>query len=163
MKHCKKYNFSTTKIVVGCPTDGQTNITESYINGLFLYTNTGVNMNGIRKLSIAITALLLANLVTPLFAQSNTLDTLTSQLCNIITGVRTVIGVIALVMFLIGGILYAVGHFMPAAGNVKASMQGWAMGMILGGVVGVILVLIAPYLVSLLLSFNTTLSTLPTC
>ena len=119
-------------------------------------------MNGINRIRIAITALLLANLVAPLFAQS-TIATLTSQLCNIIIGVRTVIGVIALVMFLLGGILYAVGHFMPAAGNVKASMQGWAMGMILGGVIGVILVLVAPFLVGLLLSFNSSLSSIPAC
>jgi hypothetical protein len=118
-------------------------------------------MNGITKIRIAITALLLANLIAPLYAQ--TLTTLTSQLCNIIVGVRTVIGVIALVMFLLGGILYAVGHFMPAAGNVKASMQGWAMGMILGGVIGVILVLVAPFLVGILLSFSSSLSSVPTC
>ncbi len=121
-------------------------------------------MNGISKIRIAITALLLANLVAPLFAANNsTISTLTSELCNIIVGVRTVIGVIALVMFLLGGILYAVGHFMPSAGNVKSNMQGWAMGMILGGVVGVILVLVAPFLVGLLLSFNSKLSSVPQC
>ena len=81
-------------------------------------------------------------------------STLTSQLCGIVNDVRTVIGVIALVMFLIGGVLYAVGHFMPAAGNVKASMQGWAMGMILGAVTGVILVILAPFIIKTVLSFG---------
>lgn len=88
-------------------------------------------------------------------------ETLTSQLCGIVGGVRTVIGVIALVMFLVGGVLYAVGHFMPAAGQVKASMQGWAMGMILGGVVGVILVILAPFIVTTILNFGSGLSSLP--
>ncbi|MDE1827833.1 MAG: hypothetical protein KGH65_01595 [Candidatus Micrarchaeota archaeon] len=90
----------------------------------------------------------------------STIDVLTSQLCGIVGGVRTVIGVIALVMFLVGGVLYAVGHFMPAAGQVKASMQGWAMGMILGGVIGVILVILAPFIISTILNFGSGLSSL---
>jgi len=94
---------------------------------------------------------------------TDVVGTLTSQLCGIVNGVRTVIGVIALVMFLVGGVLYAVGHFMPAAGQVKASMQGWAMGMILGGVIGVILVILAPFIISTILSFGTDVSGLPTC
>lgn len=91
---------------------------------------------------------------------TSVVDTLTSQLCGIVNGVRTVIGVIALVMFLVGGTLYAVGHFMPAAGQIKASMQGWAMGMILGGVIGVILVILAPFIISTILNFGSGLSAL---
>ena len=91
---------------------------------------------------------------------TDVVGTLTSQLCGIVNGVRTVIGVIALVMFLVGGVLYAVGHFMPAAGQVKASMQGWAMGMILGGVIGVILVILAPFIISTILSFGSGLTAL---
>jgi len=91
---------------------------------------------------------------------TSVITTLTSQLCGIVNGVRTVIGVIALVMFLIGGVLYAVGHFMPAAGQIKASMQGWAMGMILGGVIGVVLVILAPFIISTILNFGSGLSAL---
>ncbi|MDE1869472.1 MAG: hypothetical protein KGH71_00605 [Candidatus Micrarchaeota archaeon] len=91
---------------------------------------------------------------------TSVVTTLTSQLCGIVNGVRTVIGVIALVMFLVGGTLYAVGHFMPAAGQIKASMQGWAMGMILGGVIGVVLVILAPFIISTILNFGSGLSAL---
>ncbi|MDE1762332.1 MAG: hypothetical protein KGH78_04035 [Candidatus Micrarchaeota archaeon] len=89
--------------------------------------------------------------------------TFTSELCGIVSTVRTVIGIIALVMFLIGGVLYAVGHFMPAAGNVRAGMQGWAMGMILGAVIGVILVILAPFIISTVLNFGSGLSGLGAC
>ncbi|MEM3416231.1 MAG: hypothetical protein QW719_02755, partial [Candidatus Micrarchaeaceae archaeon] len=58
---------------------------------------------------------------------------LSSQLCGIINGINTIVGTIALVMFLIGGVLYAIAHFLPTAGQVKGSLQGWAMGMIIGG------------------------------
>lgn len=101
-----------------------------------------------------------ATSTTSTVGSSSLVTTLTSQLCGIVGGVRTVIGVIALVMFLIGGVLYAVGHFMPAAGQVKASMQGWAMGMILGGVIGVILVILAPFIISTILNFGSGLSSL---
>lgn len=127
-----------------------------------------------------ITAIMLLSLMTfsaPLMAQitggtgtgsgtggtannGSVVTTITSQLCGIVNGVRTVIGVIALVMFLVGGVLYAVGHFMPAAGQIKASMQGWSMGMILGGVIGVILVILAPFIISTILNFGSGLSAL---
>ena len=95
-------------------------------------------------------------------AATGGISTLTSQLCGIVAGVRTVIGVVALVMFLIGGILYAIAHFMPAAGQIKANMQGWSMGMIFGAIVGVVLVLLAPIIINHLLAFGNGIS-MPQC
>ena len=92
-------------------------------------------------------------------AAGQQVNTLTSQLCGIVNGVRTIIGVLALVMFLVGGVLYSAAHFMPAAGQIKANMQGWAMGMILGAVVGVILVILAPIIVNHLIAFDSNIST----
>ena len=79
---------------------------------------------------------------------------ISSQLCSIVNGVKTTIGIIALVMFLIGGVLYAIAHFLPSAGQVKGSLQGWAMGMIIGGIVGLILVIIAPYIIGQVVAFG---------
>ncbi|MDE1824796.1 MAG: hypothetical protein KGH61_00905 [Candidatus Micrarchaeota archaeon] len=95
-------------------------------------------------------------------ATTNGISTLTSQLCGIVAGVRTVIGVVALVMFLIGGILYSIAHFMPAAGQIRSNMQGWSMGMIFGAVVGVVLVLLAPIIINHLLAFGNGIS-IPQC
>ena len=79
---------------------------------------------------------------------------LSSQFCSIVNDVRDVIGILALAMFLVGAILYAGGNFLPAAGNLKSSTQGWAMGMIIGGAIGIVLVIIAPYILSIIISFS---------
>jgi hypothetical protein len=80
-------------------------------------------------------------------AQSSAVAVTTSTLCGIIGGVRSVVGVIALVLFIVGGALYAVAHMMPAAGNLRGNVQGWSLGMIVGGIVGLIIVLIAPAII----------------
>ncbi len=79
---------------------------------------------------------------------------LSSQFCSIVNDIRDVIGILALAMFLVGAILYAGGNFLPAAGNLKSSTQGWAMGMIIGGAIGIVLVIIAPYILSIIISFS---------
>ncbi len=72
---------------------------------------------------------------------------LQGTLCNVISAVQEVIGVIAILLFVIGGVMYAVAHMMPSAGSLRANLQGWSMGMIVGGVVGLILVILAPGIV----------------
>lgn len=74
--------------------------------------------------------------------------TLTSTLCGVIGAIAAIIGVVAIFMFILGGIMYAFAHFLPAAGNLKGSMQGWGMGMLMGGIVMLILYLLAPYVVN---------------
>lgn len=91
-------------------------------------------------------------------ATTTQISAIKATLCDIIGSVRDIIGILALVMFLVGGTLYTIGHFMPAAGQVRASMQGWAVGIMLGGLVGVLLVILAPYIVEVLLGFGTGLS-----
>ncbi len=84
----------------------------------------------------------------------NQVGGLSAEFCQIVTDVRDVVGVFALAMFLIGGILYAAGHFMPAAGQIRSTTQGWAMGMVIGGIIGLILVIIAPTILGLITSFS---------
>lgn len=102
-------------------------------------------------LKILLTLIIATNMVTLVTAQ---LTNLSSQLCAIVADVRDIIGIFALVLFLIGGVLYAAAHFMPAAGQIRGNLQGWAMGMIIGGVIGLILVIIAPSIVSAIASFS---------
>ncbi len=82
------------------------------------------------------------------------ISTLSAEFCSIVNDVRDVIGILALAMFLVGAILYAGGNFMPAAGNIKSSTQGWAMGMIVGGVIGIILVIAGPFILSIIAGFG---------
>jgi len=100
----------------------------------------------INYLKLLVSLILVSQISSLAFAQAASL--LSSVFQSIVTIVQTIIGVFAIALFMIGGILYAAAHFMPAAGQIRANMQGWAMGMILGAIVGLILVIIAPYLVS---------------
>lgn len=92
-----------------------------------------------------------AALVTPLMADgSNSVtNAVTSQLCNIVNSVRTIVGILALTLFLIGGVLYAVSHFLPTNLEFKKSLTVWSQGMIIGGLVGLVIVLIAQPIITL--------------
>ncbi|MGC8623370.1 MAG: hypothetical protein ACP5TK_01715 [Candidatus Micrarchaeia archaeon] len=87
-----------------------------------------------------------------------TIISVSSQLCNIVTDVKLVVGVFTLVMFIVGGVLYAAAHFLPAAGQIRGNLQGWAMGMIVGGIVGLIIIIIAPYVVTTIAGFGSGIS-----
>ena len=80
----------------------------------------------------------------------------TSQICGIVNTIRTVVGVLAIALFIAGGAIYAVAHLLPAPGNVRAGAQGWSMAMIVGGVIGLVLVIIAPFIVNMVVGFSGT-------
>ena len=73
---------------------------------------------------------------------------LSANICNIVDNVKMVVGIIALAMLTLGGVMYAIAHLLPAAGNVRGNMTGWATGMMAGGVIGIILVGLAPGIIS---------------
>ena len=99
------------------------------------------------KLRVMVFLLAASGMVLPLFAQASVL---TSVFCSIISTVRTVIGILALALFLLGGVLYAVSHFLPTTLDVKKSMASWSTAMIVGGVIGLIIVVIAPFIVNII-------------
>jgi len=69
------------------------------------------------------------------------------DLYSMYTTIDDAIFIIALVLMLLGGALYAAAHVMP--GQSKGTLQGYGMGMILGGVIGVILAILLPYIFSI--------------
>lgn len=87
-------------------------------------------------------------------AQQSSISAIQSSLCSVIGIVAAVIEILAIFMFVLGGIFYAFAHFMPAAGNLKGSMQGWGMGLIMGSIIMLILYILAPFVVSKILSFS---------
>jgi hypothetical protein len=91
-----------------------------------------------------------AALVTPLMADNSVTTAVTSQLCSIVNAVRTIVGILALTLFLIGGVLYAVSHFLPTNLEFKKSLTVWSQGMIIGGLVGLVIVLIAQPIIGLI-------------
>ena len=78
---------------------------------------------------------------------------ISSVLCSIINTVKAVIGILALAMFILGGALYGIAHFLPAAGNLRSGAQGWGMGMIMAGFIAFIIYLLAGYIVTTLVGF----------
>jgi len=81
-------------------------------------------------------------------SQGNEVNAISSALCGIYTIVHTVIFIIGLVLIIIGGAMYAGAHVLP--GNLKGSLQGYGMGMIVGGIAGVIIALSAPYIMTVI-------------
>lgn len=79
-------------------------------------------------------------------------EVISSSLCNIVTNIQAVVGVISLALFILGGAMYGIAHMLPGAGNIKGNMQGWALGMIIGGIVGLIIVIIAPGIIHLIIN-----------
>lgn len=90
------------------------------------------------------------NLLSFVLAQSPLESSVSQVLCGIVGFIRAIVGVLALALFILGGVLYAVGHFLPAAGQLRVNMQGWAMGLIFAGIVALVLFIIAQPLISTL-------------
>jgi hypothetical protein len=87
-------------------------------------------------------------------AQTSLQVTISSVICPIYLAVNTGIFIIGLTLMILGGALYAAAHIMP--GSSKGSLQGYGMSMIIGGVVGVIIAELAPYILGLLTSTSST-------
>jgi hypothetical protein len=65
--------------------------------------------------------------------------------------VRSIVGILALALFMLGGVLYATSHFLPTNMEFKKSLSAWATAMIIGGVIGLVIVLIAQPLVTMII------------
>jgi hypothetical protein len=72
-------------------------------------------------------------------------------LCGIVDAVRSIVGILALALFMLGGVLYATSHFLPTNMEFKKSLSAWATAMIIGGVIGLVIVLAAQPLVTMII------------
>ena len=98
------------------------------------------------------TLLLLLAFASLAFATSSVASTINEQLISLVNMLRSIVPVIALGLFVFAGIVYAVGQVFDVQTRQKA--QNWAMAMIVGGIIGIIIVIIAPWLVDFLLGFS---------
>jgi hypothetical protein len=95
------------------------------------------------------------SVLTITYAQSNNaVQSVTNVLCNIITSISQILSILALMLFILGGTLYAFAHFLPAAGNFRGNMQSWGMGMLMGGIIALILYTLAPFIVNQIILVN---------
>lgn len=105
-------------------------------------------MNFTRLGTIVYLLMLTASVTTALAQTSQVIN----ALCGIIRGVKTIVGILAIALFLIGGIMYAIAHFLPSSVDMRKSMMSWSTAMITGGIIGLIIVIIASPLVQLVIN-----------
>jgi hypothetical protein len=98
--------------------------------------------------------LLLLSLQTPVFAVSITVmaGNIAAALCSFQTLVYTVLPSLALIMFLFAGLAYASGQVFGS--EMRAKAQGWAMSLLVGGIIGIFLAVLAPILVKIFVSMS---------
>ncbi|MCL5404974.1 MAG: hypothetical protein M1125_04040 [Candidatus Marsarchaeota archaeon] len=82
------------------------------------------------------------------YAAPNAFATITSVICPIYSAISIGIFILGLALIVLGGALYAAAHIMP--GQSKGSIQGYGMGMVVGGVIGVIIAELAPFILAIL-------------
>ena len=85
-------------------------------------------------------------------AETTVGSSIAQRLCDIKTLIVQVIPTIALIMFLLAGLAYAAGQAFGA--ETKAKAQGWAMSLLVGGIVGIIIAVLAPTLVDIFVGMN---------
>ncbi len=118
-----------------------------------------------RNIRILIMPLLFLGFIATMSAAQTTttvpiVSTVTSQICLIYTVVHTAIFILGLVLMIGGAALYAASHVMP--GSSKSTLQGYGMGMILGGIIGVIIAEIAPFLLGLIMGSSASVASITT-
>ena len=75
-----------------------------------------------------------------------------SSLCDLKGLIIGIIPTIALIMFLLAGLAYAAGQTFGA--EMKAKAQGWAMSLLVGGMVGIVIAVVAPLLVDVFVGMS---------
>ena len=89
-------------------------------------------------------AVLALNLVPVVFA-SNNLSSALSELCGM---AKTFLGIASLLMVILAGATYAIGQIMGAETRARASV--WATAMLTGAVIGALIYIIAPMVITTL-------------
>lgn len=80
----------------------------------------------------------------------NTGSAIICQICNLYNTIHSIVFVLALLLFIFGGVMYAVAHILP--GKAKGEFQGYAWAMIIGGIIAVIIVIAAPFVLNSVVS-----------
>ncbi len=70
-----------------------------------------------------------------------------ASLCQLKTMIESVIPTVSLIMFLMAGLVYAAGQAFGA--EMKSKAQGWAMSLLVGAIIGLLLTVLAPVFLSI--------------
>ncbi len=73
---------------------------------------------------------------------------ITNSLCSIYFVVNTIMFVLALMLMILGGALYAGANLLP--GQTRGAVQAYAMGLVIGGTAGAIIGMAAPWILQVI-------------
>ncbi|MDE1845991.1 MAG: hypothetical protein KGH53_01780 [Candidatus Micrarchaeota archaeon] len=90
----------------------------------------------------------------------NLTPSLSEQLCKIYSLIREVLYALSLLLFVLGGVIYAIAHAIPPP--QKGSYQGYGIGLVLGAITVALLAVLAPIIINLILG-NSMGTAIPTC
>jgi hypothetical protein len=90
-------------------------------------------------------ALLFAALFLVGFASAQE-SNVTNAICGIYYDVNTILFTLALTVMVLGGAVYGAANILP--GQTRGAVQAYGMGLIIGGIVGAIIGMVAPWVVS---------------
>jgi len=105
-----------------------------------------------RKLRVLLVLLAFSVLATAASSISDLGDSFEEQMMQVVDLLKNIVPIISLALFIFAGLVYAIGQVFDAQTRHKA--QNWALAMITGGIIGFLLVLVAPYLVEFLMGFS---------
>ena len=127
---------------------------KNFLDRIFL--KLSVIATNARFILLAVAAIgLFGTLVT---AQSGTASGAANVLCTVFNSVRNIIFLLGLTLMILGAALYAGANIMPSA--QRGGFQGYGMAMIIGGVVGLVIAIAAPFVLNLLVAAGGTNSVL---
>lgn len=95
-------------------------------------------MEKFRGMQIFVVFLLLASLTV---AQSG-FTALSSALVSLCSGIKSIIPIVAFLMIVCAGVIYAAGQLLGAETRARASV--WATAMLVGAIIGLLIVVVTP-------------------
>jgi hypothetical protein len=84
---------------------------------------------------------------------TNMASAIAAGLCGFKVLVTGVLPTLSLILFLFAGLAYAAGQAFGA--ETKAKAQGWAMSLLVGGIIGIVLAVLAPILATIFINMST--------
>jgi len=101
-------------------------------------------INGSKIIGPMVSVFILLSLVSMSYGQSNAVN----AICVVYNTVVSVVFILGLALMVLGGAVYAGAHVLP--GSTKGTAQGYGMGMLIGGVIGVAIAVVAPYILQVI-------------
>lgn len=104
-------------------------------------------MKKLQTMQILLTLVVLSSLV---MATTSTFSGLQNALTTLCSGIKNLIPIVAFLMIVAAGVVYAAGQLLGAETRARASV--WATAMLIGAVIGLLIVVVTPTVLSALYS-----------